>query len=194
MSWRPALCLNKLREQVDAAFPDRPQHMDGMLGDTAHSARKSDHNPNDAGVVCAWDITRDDRFTDALAEDVRKLGAAGDKRVKYVIFKGRIAGPATKGWAWRPYSGENKHNGHIHLSVSGDKRVYDRTTAWPVLIRSAPSAKEWDEMASKEEIRAVVAEELAKAVKTLHDDHVVLLRGTPNHPYNLTSIGKKVVG
>jgi hypothetical protein len=57
----------------------------------------------------------------------------------------------------------------------------------------APSTKEWDEMATKEELRAVIAEEPAKAVKTLHDDHVVLLRGTPNHPYNLTSIGQAVV-
>lgn len=53
---------------------------------------------------------------------------------------------------------------------------------------------DWDEMATKDEIRAVVAEELAKAVAKLHDDHVVILRGTSSgtHPNNLTNIGKAV--
>lgn len=207
-SWRPALCLNVLREQVDAAFPDRPQAADGMIGDTRHQATKSDHNPNASGVVTAWDITTDDRFTDSLAEQLRRLGASGDGRIKYVIFKGRIAGPAKRGWAWRTYVGFSQHYDHIHLSVAALPKQYDRTDRWPVVFDmggskgtsapvlpakpATPDSADWDEMASKEEIRAVVAEEVAKAVKQLHNDHVVLLRGSAQHPFNLTAIAQKL--
>ena len=58
----------------------------------------------------------------------------------------------------------------------------------------APSTKEWDEMATKEEIQAVVQEVVDAAVAKLHADHLVLLRGTQDgtHPNNLDAIGKKV--
>lgn len=54
----------------------------------------------------------------------------------------------------------------------------------------APTTKEWDEMATKDEIKAVVQEVVDAAVAKLHADHLVLLRGTQDgtHPENLTSI------
>lgn len=57
-----------------------------------------------------------------------------------------------------------------------------------------PTTGDWFDMATKEELREVIAEEVAKAVKTLHEDHVVILRGTStgSHPNNLTNIGKAV--
>jgi N-acetyl-anhydromuramyl-L-alanine amidase AmpD len=58
----------------------------------------------------------------------------------------------------------------------------------------APAAPEEDVVASLDEVRQVVQEELAKAVAKLHNDHLVLLRGTQDgtHPNNLDSIGKAV--
>jgi len=49
----------KLRKQVDKAFPGRDKRSDGWIGDRAHQARKSDHNPDKNGWVHAIDIDAD---------------------------------------------------------------------------------------------------------------------------------------
>jgi hypothetical protein len=58
----------------------------------------------------------------------------------------------------------------------------------------APTTKEWDEMATKDEIKQAVQEVVDAAVAKLHADHLVLLHGTVNgtHPNNLDNIGKAV--
>lgn len=197
MTWRPALCLNILREQVDRAFPDRPQAADGMIGDARHQAEKSDHNPLPNGVVTAWDITTDDRFTDSLAEQLRHLGESKDGRVKYVIFKGRIAGPMNRGWRWRPYSGFSQHFDHIHLSVAGVKAQYDRTDPWPVVFdrgggkgTSAPITPAPEDDVSPEDIEAVAQ----RAAELVRRDLAVIIHGTKDgtHPSNLDRIASVV--
>ena len=113
----------QLREQIDDAFPDRDRTSDGWIGDARHSARKSDHNPDEQGWVRAIDIDRDlsgkakpDIMPD-LADQLRQYGKVHPKRISYVIFDGRIAS-SKKGWAWRPYDGINKHNHHCHISFT----------------------------------------------------------------------------
>ena len=122
---KPALCNagQKLRDQVNACYPDRDKRSDGWLGDTRHAARVSDHNPDEHGVVRAIDIDRDlsglpkpDLMPD-LADQIRLAAKRGDKRIAYVIFMGRIASPK-KAWAWRAYSGLNQHNHHCHISFT----------------------------------------------------------------------------
>jgi len=113
----------QLREQIDDAFPDRDRTSDGWIGDARHSARKSDHNPDEQGWVRAIDIDRDlsgkpkpDIMPD-LADQIRLYGKAHPKRIAYVIFDGKIAS-SKKAWAWRPYDGINKHNHHCHVSFT----------------------------------------------------------------------------
>lgn len=113
----------QLREQIDDAFPDRDRASDGWIGDARHSARKSDHNPDEQGWVRAIDIDRDlsgkakpDIMPD-LADQIRLYGKAHPKRIAYVIFDGKIAS-SKKAWAWRPYDGINKHNHHCHISFT----------------------------------------------------------------------------
>jgi len=113
----------QLRLQVDDSFPDRDRTSDGWIGDTRHSARPSDHNPDATGVVRAIDIDRDlsgkakpDLMPD-LADQLRLCAKRGDKRISYVIFNGKIAS-SKKAWAWRPYDGINKHNHHCHISFT----------------------------------------------------------------------------
>lgn len=132
MAWRLAKSLDTLRGQVNALSPRRSKASDGTIGDAAHSARKSDHNPDKNGVVTACDITHDPaRGIDGgvLAE---VLIASRDPRIKYVIWNRRIcagsAGPQP--WRWRPYSGSNPHNKHVHISVKAGKSSYDDTRAW----------------------------------------------------------------
>lgn len=127
---KPILCKagQQLREQVDDSYPDRDRRSDGWIGDVRHSARVSDHNPDEQGIVRAIDIDRNlsgvskpDLMPD-LADQIRLCAKAGDKRIAYVIFQGRIASPK-KAWAWRTYDGINRHDHHIHISFTpkGDK-------------------------------------------------------------------------
>ena len=117
-------CAIQLREQIDDTFPDRDRSSDGWIGDTRHSARKSDHNPDALGWVRAIDVDRDlsgkakpDLMPD-LADQIR-IFAKSDrkKRIGYIIFDGRIASPIL-GWKWRTYKGINKHNHHMHVSFT----------------------------------------------------------------------------
>jgi hypothetical protein len=123
---KPTLCKagQQLREQFDDTFPDRDRTSDGWIGDTRHSARPSDHNPDaKTGVVRAIDVDRDvsgsakpDLMPD-IANQIRLAAKAGDKRIAYVIFEGRIAS-SRMGWRWRKYRGSNPHTKHCHISFT----------------------------------------------------------------------------
>jgi hypothetical protein len=122
---KPVLCKagQQLREQFDDCF-DRDRRSDGWIGDTRHSARPSDHNPDaETGVVRAIDVDRDvvkggkpDLMPD-IANQIRLCAKAGEKRIAYIIFEGRIAS-SRMGWRWRKYSGSNPHNAHCHISFT----------------------------------------------------------------------------
>ena len=122
---KPILCKagQQLRLQVDDSYSDRDRTSDGWIGDTRHQARPSDHNPDAEGIVRAIDIDRDlfgkakpDLMPD-LADQLRLCAKRGDKRISYIIFDGRIAS-SKKAWAWRTYTGINKHNHHCHISFT----------------------------------------------------------------------------
>ncbi len=117
-------CAIQLREQIDDTFPDRDRTSDGWIGDTRHSARKSDHNPDASGWVRAIDVDRDlsgkakpDLMPD-LADQIRVFAKSDPaKRISYIIFDGKIASPLLK-WKWRKYTGINKHVKHCHISFT----------------------------------------------------------------------------
>lgn len=115
MSWRLAQSLIKLREQINAAHPSRSKASDGSIGDTAHSARQSDHNPDNLGRVTAIDITHDP----ANGVDGHGLSRtlAQDGRTKYVIFAGEIYRSYKLNLGWAKYTGSNSHHHHVHISV-----------------------------------------------------------------------------
>lgn len=136
MAWRLAKGLEKLRSQVNAKWPARSKDSDGTIGDAAHASRASDHNPwvtdGTTGIVTGMDITHDPKSgcdSYALAEQLLK---AKDPRIKYVISNKKIAsgnaGPSP--WKWRPYSGANPHNHHVHISVKPEKAQYDSVKDW----------------------------------------------------------------
>lgn len=130
MAWRLAKSLEILRKQVNDAFPNRSKVSDGSVGDTSHSARKSDHNPDKRGVVHAIDLTHDPKSgfdSYNFAEALRRMR---DKRIGYIISNGRICSPDIRDWAWRKYTGANKHDHHVHVSVLHEPRLADSTEAW----------------------------------------------------------------
>ena len=121
---KPRLCKAaiQLREQFDDNFSDRDRTSDGWIGDSRHSARKSDHNPDEQGWVRAIDVDRDlsgkakpDLMPD-VADQLRIL-AKSDKRISYIIFAGKIASSKSL-WRWRIYTGINKHDHHCHISFT----------------------------------------------------------------------------
>ena len=123
---KPKLCKagQQLREQFDDTYPDRDRSSDGWIADARHIARgTSDHIPDaETGIVRAIDVDRDvfgkakPDFMPDIADQLRRL-AKTDKRIKYIIFDGKIAS-AKSVWRWRTYTGINKHRHHMHVSFT----------------------------------------------------------------------------
>lgn len=123
---KPVLCKagQQLREQFDDTY-DRDRRSDGWIADARHVAQgTSDHIPDAVtGIVRAIDVDRDvykggkpDLMPD-IANQIRLAAKAGDKRISYIIFNGRIAS-SRMGWRWRKYRGSNPHNQHCHISFT----------------------------------------------------------------------------
>jgi hypothetical protein len=136
--WRTAQCLLKLRAQVNQLAPHRNTASDGTIGDAAHQTRTSDHNPwvrdGGVGVVTALDITHDPAHACDAGKIAEALRTSQDSRIKYIIWNRQIASAAPKNgrpaWAWRPYTGENPHTRHVHVSVQPQKALYDSADRW----------------------------------------------------------------
>jgi hypothetical protein len=84
---------------------------DAWLGDAAHKARPSGHNPDYRGCVHAKDF-------DVRGMHVPKFldRVIGDPRVWYVIFDGHIYS-RTHHWDKRKYDGADPHTEHVHVSI-----------------------------------------------------------------------------
>ena len=133
--WRAARSLTQLLAQVNKSCPGRSKCADGMIGDAAHRATKSEHNPDAGGVVRALDVTNDPEgglTSDWLA---RALISSRDPRIRYVISRGKIASSTVSPWVWRRYEGD-PHNGHCHLSVV-DGACGDDPRPWTLRAGSA---------------------------------------------------------
>lgn len=121
--WYPAPAILALRDEVNDKWPDRDKASDGIIGDPAHAARDSDHNPDadsiPPGVVRAIDLDSDGapgELTDLVATVLK--ATIGDERVWYVIWNRKIYS-RSQGWAARVYLGSNPHDKHVHTSLRG---------------------------------------------------------------------------
>lgn len=158
-SWRVAKSLNVLLEQINAAYPNRSKVADGSIGDAAHAASVSDHNPDQYGIVRARDYTHDPAHGFDAHAMADALIASRDPRIKYVISRGRIASATISPWVWRTYTGTNRHDHHAHVSVVPDSRA-DNTNPWT--ITTAPTVKDDLDMTPTE--RAAFIADLADEV------------------------------
>jgi hypothetical protein len=110
----------QLREQIDDCFADRDRSSDGWIGDSKHSARKSDHNPDDLGWVRAIDIDANldkSKSTSVYLADQIRQYAKSSGRITYVIHMGKICSRKSF-WRWVKYTGINAHTHHIHVSFA----------------------------------------------------------------------------
>lgn len=138
-SWRVARSLLKLLDQINTFAPTRDKDSDGSIGDQSHAARKSDHNPNAAGVVRAVDIDEDLGTAVTLQQIVDSIAASKDKRVRYIIYEGKITVEGSKLQSWKIYTGVNAHRHHAHFSVSNESTLYDDVSEWSI-FGTAPVA------------------------------------------------------
>lgn len=149
MAWKEAAGLKTLKAQFDAAFPGRDRASDGAIGDAAHSARSSDHNPNSRGYVCARDFDEDvkpkskaeserlmRRFGNELAEYAAS-GLPGSDRVKYVVYEDRVASGTYRSSWWKFRGSGYGHTHHLHLSVT--QAAEKDGQRWPLPIFGFPS-------------------------------------------------------
>lgn len=106
--------------QATALRPKRKTASDGLLPSKAHIAQSpnSDHNTG-----FAVDVTHDPDNGINGHEAYEHLKS--DKRVKYLIFKGKIWS-SEKGD--KEYTGSNPHNKHIHISIKDN--CGDDTSPW----------------------------------------------------------------
>lgn len=123
-------CLGTLREEFNRLGPGRDKGADGWIGDPAHAATTSDHNPDAQGRVLAVDIDSSGPWPvdfGTVVESVR-----GDFRLEYIIWNRRIAS-RSQDWAWRAYTGTNDpHTGHAHFSARHDHTGNTSTEPWSV--------------------------------------------------------------
>ncbi len=101
--------------QATAIAPSRMKASDGLLPSNAHLKQSptSDHNTG-----FAVDLTHDPKKGIDCNDIFQKLKE--DKRVKYLIFKGKIWSKERAGEGDREYTGSNKHNKHLHISIEED--------------------------------------------------------------------------
>jgi hypothetical protein len=132
----------QLREQIDDDFPERDRKSDGWIADARHFANSSnsDHIPRD-GIVRAIDIDANlndhPEATYALVEQIRKCAKRGDKRIKYIIYDGKIMSPILN-FRRRKYRGSNPHRSHFHISFT---TLGDNDGSWFDLTGERDNAK-----------------------------------------------------
>lgn len=125
----PRLCAAgvTLRKQIDTRWPKRDRRSDGWIGDKAHQARRSDHNPDGNGWVRALDIDADLTVSAGrerawiLADELRQYAASGlpgAGRLRYIVYMGQIcSGTYSKTW-WKWRGKGYGHWEHIHISFT----------------------------------------------------------------------------
>jgi hypothetical protein len=114
-------CLQALRDAT-VRWPNRDRSSDGIMGDSAHQQRHSDHNDGNA-----FDLSHDP--THGVDCGALSRLVINDNRVTYVIWNRQIYNRARVAEGWRPYTGLNPHNHHMHVSIRAASR--DELSPWP---------------------------------------------------------------
>jgi hypothetical protein len=157
-------CLVELRREYNVLSPDRDKGADGWIGDAAHQATTSDHNPDSQGRVLAVDVDSTGPwpvpFADTVAMVVGRCRSGREDRLEYLIWDRGIYS-RSYGWVKRVYIGADPHTGHAHFSARHDHHGQDDVRGWNLL---SLLPKEYDEMATKAEIKDALRELMAEDV------------------------------
>jgi hypothetical protein len=167
MSWFAAPAIVKLNQEIQAKWPNRDTGSDGVVGDTSHQARPSDHNPDPPpnGIVRATDRDIDGWPAKACRDYILSRCRSGaERRLQYVI-NDRTIWSASWGWAPKPYTGDNPHLAHIHFSLKHDSSNYDTSPWLPSFPSPVTPPAEEDDM-------PYTPDQIAKIVRDAVDDRI----------------------
>jgi hypothetical protein len=195
-NWDLTKGLQNLRAQVNAAFPDRDKTSDGTIGDKAHQAETSGHNPddtpgsktewnsdNDANAeVRAWDMDSDLRAAPATAQQVvdhiRALPGVSSM-LRYMIYNRRIY-RASSNWKPEAYTGPSAHTEHIHFSGAYSQAA-DNNTTFDYRLEDIPVALTDADLAKiVAAVRAPYADTDPSALSETEAGHDVLSQQIPD--------------
>lgn len=143
------------RDQVNKRFPKRDKRSDGWIGDAAHSARFSYHNPDSNGIVWALDIDenmgtpgiwRRGKTCKRLANQLlayQRSGLPGSDRVLHVVYEDKVASATYKAfwWIWRGKG--YGHTGHMHITFKDGKGDDGREFPLPILATTKQQRDIW---------------------------------------------------
>lgn len=156
--WKVSPILQPAIVEVKTAHPGLTV---GTIGNLAHQAEASDHNPDQWGFVCAADFMIGPHFTATNAEDlfnrVTNFIRSGDLRAAFVIYNRSIVSSTVQPGVIRRYLGTDPHTGHVHLSVPHSS-VPRPTTFWKLFTQG----KDWFDMATQADLENALTNVLAK--------------------------------
>lgn len=143
----PALVA--LRAAINARCPNRDKASDGWIGDPAHAAGRSSHNPDESGrpeytdtdtvdEVRAIDVDKDLRADITMQQLIDAILAheVNRRRLRYVIFNRRIWSAAA---GWDRYNGDNPHDQHAHFNGYPD--TDNDGSPWPIQGGAMPDSQ-----------------------------------------------------
>jgi hypothetical protein len=142
-NWKLTDGLTNLLRQINAWAPNRDHASDGTIGDKAHQAEVSGHNPDDSvGAVAEWngdpddipevralDIDTDFRngFTAQQVVDHLRALPGLASAVRYMIYNRKMY-HEKDGFEPTPYTGASAHTEHIHFSGAWTQAGDEDTT------------------------------------------------------------------
>jgi hypothetical protein len=143
-NWDLTKGLKNLRGQLNTRWPNRDHASDGTIGDEAHQAEMSGHNPDDtAGSKAAWngdpDSTPEVRAFDCDS-DFREAGVNAQMVVdhiralpgvssvlRYMIYNRKMY-HERDGFRPTAYTGPSAHTEHIHFEGAWSQAADNDTT------------------------------------------------------------------
>lgn len=186
-------CLVRLRDEFNQIAPARDKASDGWIGDSAHSSRSSDHNPDSRGLVHAIDVDTDLRESDlTMQKCVDKVlshcrrsssDPLNEARLTYIIWDRHIY--EAPGWSKQPYTGSSDpHTNHAHFSAEHVPSLERDTSTWhleeiPVALTAAD--KTWYTQLVDDKVDAA-ADRIVAAIEKRVGDIVAYPNPDPANP------------
>jgi hypothetical protein len=161
-AWILVPCLVSLREEFNRLAPARDKASDGSIGDTAHAASSSDHNPDETGAtpyedsdninevhaidvdddlkLSGWDMTR---CVEIIAGRHR---SGADDRLQNIIWDRHIISRSWNWDSWHAYTGASPHTEHAHFSARYTTAQESDTRPWGLLAEGDDMTFEADQV------------------------------------------------
>lgn len=125
--WTLPPSLRALVLEANAIAPGRSKASDGSIGDAAHAARASDHNPRN-GFVHAVDLTHSPGRGFDVHARLRDIASRKDPRAQLLISNGEYWTQSSG--IWRKYKGSNPHTSHGHVSIFYTSSARNNVSPW----------------------------------------------------------------